>query len=165
MRMKNFKFEYKGVECWYSRSIAVLAIVTCKDIDGNTYVLANKRGDGTPDYQGMWNMPCGYLDFNESCEDAVIREVLEETGLEIKDRKAIKLYMINDDPNDPKNLRQNVTIRYRVDYREHIIENTNLHTKFSEENEVSNVKWIKLKNLMDYDWAFNHKELLKELFL
>lgn len=34
---------------------------------------------------GMWSVPGGWLEYGESFEDAAKREVLEETGLSIKD--------------------------------------------------------------------------------
>lgn len=38
----------------------------------------NAHGDGT------WSIPGGHLEFGESFEDTAIREVMEETGLKIK---------------------------------------------------------------------------------
>ena len=38
----------------------------------------NAHGDGT------WSFPGGHLEFNEELEDAARREVLEETGIKIK---------------------------------------------------------------------------------
>lgn len=32
---------------------------------------------------GYWNLPSGYLEFGESIEEAAVREVREETGLEV----------------------------------------------------------------------------------
>ena len=44
-------------------------------------VLLVKRGK--PPFQGHWSIPGGGLEFGERLEDAVRREVMEETGLEI----------------------------------------------------------------------------------
>ncbi|MFA5397907.1 MAG: NUDIX domain-containing protein, partial [Methanogenium sp.] len=107
--MKNFEFEWKGNKYWYSRSIAVVGLITLSDKEWNWYILANKRGKNTPDYQGCWCLPCGYLDFGETCEEALKREVFEETGYKIKNLNEIKLLGIDSEVNDP---RQNVTIRY-----------------------------------------------------
>lgn len=34
--------------------------------------------------KGFWNLPCGFLEFDETIEDGAKREVLEETGLEVE---------------------------------------------------------------------------------
>ena len=45
-------------------------------------VLLGKRNNSLGD--GTWAFPGGKLDYNESIEDCAMREVLEETGLSIK---------------------------------------------------------------------------------
>ena len=45
-------------------------------------VLIIKRGK--PPFMGQWSIPGGGLEFGEKVTDAVIREVREETGLEVK---------------------------------------------------------------------------------
>jgi len=42
-------------------------------------VLLVKRG--TEPYKGMWALPGGFLEWGESCEEGVAREIHEETGL------------------------------------------------------------------------------------
>lgn len=33
-----------------------------------------------------------------------------------------------------------------------------------EKDEVETIGWIPLKDVDNYDWAFNHKQILKEIF-
>lgn len=42
-------------------------------------VLLVKRGNAP--YKGMWALPGGFMEWGESCEEAVAREIHEETGL------------------------------------------------------------------------------------
>lgn len=66
--MKNFQVTSKedNQKYWISRSCAVAMFLFSRDKFGNLCVLANKRGTGTPDFQGYWNCPCGYIDFDET---------------------------------------------------------------------------------------------------
>ena len=108
INMKNFPLlDENGKEWWISRSIAVTGCVFTF-LNGKWCVLANKRGEGTPDFQGMWNMPCGYLDFNETTAEAVIREVYEETGVRLNPN-FLHFWKFNDSPAQN---RQNVSFRY-----------------------------------------------------
>ena len=79
--MKNFPIEHEGKIYWISRAIGVAGYIFC--YDDELKILANKRGSGTPDFQGYWNCPCGYLDFDETTAQACSREIKEETGLEV----------------------------------------------------------------------------------
>ena len=163
--MKNFPITDKetGREYWISRSVAVLGVVEAFDKNGNKYILAEQRGTGTPDpeYVGSWCMPCGYVDFDESCQEAISREVYEETGIEIYSTN-FEFVSFNDKPSEDK--RQNITFRFKTQL-EGVIEDYILTDKFSETNEIMNIKWINLNEINDYKWAFNHDKIIKELII
>ena len=160
--MKNFPIIDKntGREYWISRSVAVVAFVYAYDENENEYILAEKRGEGTPDpeFRGCWCLPCGYVDFDETIEEAASREVFEETGIQINPNDW-DILSINSDPKSDK--RQNITFRFEtvVDGE---IERIKLTSKYSESNEVSDLKWIPTNEVENYKWAFNHLELIKE---
>lgn len=162
--MKNFPIiDNTGREYWISRSIAVVVFVFAKDLYNEEYILAEQRGKGTPDpeYIGKYCVPCGYLEFDETCAQAAQRELAEETGLNLP-IEDFKLVSINDIPESDK--RQNVTFRYLVNSNVPIEDLSKLFTtKNSEKDEVESIKFIKLSNITDYDWAFNHEELIKEV--
>lgn len=154
--LRNFPFRFKGKILWYSRSVATTLLVLAKDIDGKLYVLANKRGKGCPDYNGYWNLVCGYLDFNLSGEENAVKECHEETGIEINP-KDLEMIGVNTSPKENK---QNVSIRYRT-----ILPNTIDKYKFDlsymEKDEVDDIKFIPIEEIDNYEWAFNHKDLIK----
>lgn len=160
--MKNhpLKNPETGETEWISRAIAVLGVVIGIDKNGVKYILAEQRGTGTPDpeYIGCWCLPCGYLDYNENIRQAVAREVLEETGVNIHPDNFV-LFYINDNPFSDK--RQNVTFRFKTEL-EGYIDDWELTDKFSESNEVSNIKWIDLREVNGYKWAFNHDKIISE---
>ena len=159
--MKNFPIIDKetGREYWISRSVAVLGIVKAIDKNGVKYVLAEQRGIGTPDpeYVGKWCLPCGYLDFDETIEQAARRETFEETGvIVLPHNMTFKSYM--GDPNGDK--RQNVSFRF-ITFLDDPISSYKLTSKYSEKDEVDGIAWIPLKKIDNYKWAFNHKDLIK----
>ena len=164
--MKNYCIiDNEGREHWISRSIAVVVFVFAKDIYGDTYILAEQRGKGTPDpeYVGKYCVPCGYLDYDETIVQAAQRELMEETGLNLPTLD-FKLVNINDIPESDK--RQNITFRYIVNLDVPIEDLSKLFTtKNSEKDEVESIKFIKLFNIDNYEWAFNHQELIKEISL
>jgi ADP-ribose pyrophosphatase YjhB (NUDIX family) len=46
-------------------------------------ILLCRLSDQIPEYEGCWTLPGGGIEFGESPEDAMIREVKEETGLRV----------------------------------------------------------------------------------
>lgn len=160
MRNHPLKNPETGETEWISRAIAVLGVVIGIDKNGVKHILAEQRGTGTPDpeYIGCWCLPCGYLDYNENIRQAVAREVLEETGVNIHPDNFV-LFYINDNPFSDK--RQNVTFRFKTEL-EGYIDDWELTDKFSESNEVSNIKWIDLREVNGYKWAFNHDKIISE---
>lgn len=155
--LKNFPFTWKGKEYWYSRACAVSLFVFCKNQDDKWCVLANKRGENTPDYKGKWNCVCGYLDFNEDSIQAAQRECKEETNVFIP-TQTIEIIGID---SDPKSNKQNVTIRHIAILDNNVTTNFKLSNKNSEYKEVEDIKWIPLTEIENYQWAFDHKELIQ----
>ena len=59
--------------------------------DGQGRVLLQKRVDN-----GFWGLPGGMIDIGETVEQGAIREVLEETGLQVTLKRLVGIYS---DPN------------------------------------------------------------------
>ena len=155
--------EHAGETVWVHRSIAVAGFIFCR-INNEWCVLANQRGEGAPDFQGYWNCPCGYLDFDETLAEACSREIYEETGVKIEP-SALYMCSVNDDPKDSN--RQNVTMRFMAVVDEsHIGISTNAikGQLGGEENEVKAIMWVKMSDLDNYQWAFNHRHLIEGIF-
>lgn len=160
--MNNFPVQHEGKTYWISRSVAVTCFVFAP-VNGEWCVLANQRGLDTPDFQGYWNCPCGYLDFDETTAHAAIRETYEETGVVLND---VKLWKVMD---SPKENRQNIVFRYYAIVPNAIKPNSDTELRGGESNEVLAVSWIPVKMLDQHQWAFNHdkaiQDLMKELNL
>ena len=151
-----------GKEEWISRAVAVLVGIVGKTKEGIPCILAQKRGYKTPDpeFRDCWCLPCGYLEYDETLREAAAREVFEETGVKLN-KNYLSFWTINDNPKSDK--RQNITVRYTYEIVEDAVDNIKLSTKYSEPGEVSEVKWIYLRNITNYEWAFNHDKLAKEV--
>ena len=152
--------EHAGKTLWSGRYCAVVGIVIYYDLDTDiTYILATKRGKGTPDYKGYWCMPCGFLEADESGEQGVAREVFEETGIKYKP-ELFYLYGVQTEPELCNN--GNVTLRYYNIVDE--ITKPNYVNINGEVDEVEEVKWIPVTEIDNYIWAFGHDDLIKNMF-
>jgi mutator protein MutT len=47
---------------------------------------------GKPPLQGYWSLPGGVLETGETLEEGVRREIMEETGLEIRPRAVVEIF-------------------------------------------------------------------------
>ena len=164
--MKNWSYtikegEHAGKTLWSGRYCAVAAFVFCK-IGDVWCVLANKRGDGAPDFQGYWNCPCGFLDM-ETLEEACSRETFEETGVKI-DPSRWCIFGVESDPAVCNN--GNVTHRFMtiLEYgRDNI--STSMEAVLNgdgEQDEVTAINWIPISTISNYKWAFNHEQRIIE---
>lgn len=158
--MKNFQItSTDGKQYWIARSIAVAGFIfKTNDEKSELLVLANKRGSGTGDHTGLWNCPCGYLDFDETLAEACSREIKEECGLVVNPIKLV-LHYVEDSPSA---FRQNVTHRFTSYLGKGDNTKISIGTE-GEANEVEQVKWIPLSKVDDYEWAFNHGSVIKEI--
>ncbi|MDP2638669.1 MAG: NUDIX hydrolase [Candidatus Azambacteria bacterium] len=106
----------------------------------------------------VWNgnkytIPGGFLDRNESTKEGALRELREETGLT---GKISFLFRVNDNPNRPKEDRQNVDFIY-------VVEITGGDIKTSQE--TASIDWFSVENLpSDEEFAFDHRDSIVRYF-
>ena len=158
--VQNKMIEHDGETYWISRSVAVVGLVIAS-CNNDMYVLINQRGRGASDYHGYWNLPCGYLDWNESGVDAVIREIYEETGLNMKsyfNDNVLEQHQPFNVMSDAKENRQNVSLKYM--FFIHVDKLPKLTNEHNEENETAEIGWFNVDEIMDKEFAFGHKEII-----
>lgn len=146
---------------WFSRSIASALFAYCKDEEGDWCVLASERGAEAADFRGRWNCPCGYLDFNERVDECAQRECFEETGVQIP---LSEIHFIGYEDDPIKANRQNVTFRFGAFLEGAVTSDFKFSKEGNEGEEVGDIKWIKVKDIDNYEWAFNHDTRIKEIF-
>lgn len=166
-----------GREVWLSRACAVVAQVCLYNTEDQTwYVLLGKRGTGTPNFQGYWCFPCGYLDWDESLTQGMIREVWEECGLYLPDLSAHSSYLYSDSPcvrgsldvsdtpwnisDKPYSTTQNVSLHFAVICQWKNDDFPSLSNRYCEPNEVDDLKWCSVEEAKKMDLAFNHNQQL-----
>jgi len=132
-------------------------------VDNQLCVLANKRGKGTPDFQGCWNCPCGYLERSESGQEGIARETFEECGIKLLPTAFRELYT---QTNPAECNHGNVTIHYKayLDKQEQISPDLIKSLNVVEKDEVADVKWIPIKDVPKYKWAFGHEDKILKYY-
>lgn len=164
----NKEYKTEDGPIWHSRSAAVVCHVILS-ISGVRYILLGKRGP-KGDHPGKWNIPCGYIDWNETMHEAFYREIWEETGVNLVEL-AKENHLVFDnttDPwkvvTDPSENRQNIALHGFLMYRAASLPSTSMRN--AEPGEMEEVKWFKLEDALELkkdQWAFNHYDRYRQL--
>lgn len=147
-----------GTKFYRNRGIGVVMLAFIK-INRKFHVLCNKRGARTSEAALLWNLPSGYLDWDESGEDAAVRETLEECGIDIP----LPLVHEVEHSTSPKENRQNIIFRYLA-ILPSSFSKIPLIPNDPEEDEVREVKWIPIDEINNYNFAWNQLETIKRIF-
>jgi 8-oxo-dGTP pyrophosphatase MutT (NUDIX family) len=145
---------------WESRSPAIVGVIII-NYHNNDYVLINKRGKGTPNFNGYWNLPAGYLDWDENGYNGICREIYEETGVYIPDIIQNEIIIDNNmyQPfyveTEPNHL-QNVSLSYGLYFKSNKL--PILTDKHSEPDEIDDIRWILIGDIKKYKFAFDHNK-------
>ena len=133
-----------GNKHWISPSISVDALLIV-----NGFVLVVKRSADMSN-PNKWCLPCGFMDFNEDFLNACMRELHEETGVDVRAHN-----IINVDYQRPFAL-NGTAIQFVFELFERPIVNLNI-------NECIDFKWVSTSMLKDLDFAFGHNRLIEYL--
>lgn len=113
-------------------------------------------------FKGTWMFPSGFVDFGEHPDDALEREVSEETGLRIRDSDLIGVYQSPDDYREPSHF----VFFYRVkagggELRTDPHENEAIHW-FSVGGEMPQVGWELHRRFMSQIWKLGSATLIAD---
>ncbi|KYK21913.1 ADP-ribose pyrophosphatase [Thermoplasmatales archaeon SG8-52-2] len=112
--------------------------------DGKILLIKRKNDP----FKGKWALPGGFVEYGEKVEDAVLREIFEETSLKTSINKIFGVYS---DPNrDPRG--HTVSIVYLLDI---------IGGNLKGSDDASDAKFFKLEELPDL--SFDHDIIIKKL--
>ena len=116
-------------------------------IQKSSFLLLIKRQNDP--YKDTFALPGGFVDEGETVEEALIREVFEETSLEIHPIEILGVY--STPTRDPRGHMMTVvfiTITYGGE--------------LSAGDDAKELHWIPLDNINNIDLAFDHKLIIKD---
>lgn len=121
-------------------------IVFNREGDTISVLLIKRRNEP---YKDCWAFPGGFINIEESAEDAAVRELKEETGLEISVVEQLKAY--SDPSRDPRE--RVITIAF-------IAESKIKDVKGGDD--AKEARWFDITNLPAL--AFDHQTILQDAF-
>ena len=154
-------------DIWICRASSVDGIILAIT-DKGIRVLIIKRSNTMRDEPNKFGVPCGYLDWNETRYEAMLREVHEETSLYLPDYWRFNIFdnnkqpfLVKDNPND--NVRQNIANIYLTvfDFRKSMQDFPIEIEKFTCK-ETAMVEWLPLIDFYNIrrEWAFKHDDAI-----
>ena len=116
--------------------------------DGQKILLIKRANDP---FKGKWALPGGFMDMDETPKEAAIRELEEETGLQIPDLIQFKTYgTLN---RDPRHRTISTVYYHQINAKE--------STKVKGCDDAMEAKWFSNTDLPEL--AFDHREIIDEL--
>jgi 8-oxo-dGTP diphosphatase len=111
---------------------------------GNAVLLIRRKN---PPFQGQYALPGGFVELDESVEDACRRETQEETGLEISDLRLVGVY--SKPGRDPR--RHTVSIAFLA----------NADVSLAKAADDASAVEV-VENWQDQPIAFDHKDIIRD---
>ena len=138
----NFPMPAVTVDC---------VIFRYNDEIGSPEVLLIKR-ENEP-YKDCWALPGGFMEIDETINDATHREVMEETGIDITTQSFMKKYQMGIFDKPDRDERQRI-----ISILSSCVVSSNVETKAGDD--AKECKWFSLNNMPTI--AFDHGEMIKK---
>lgn len=115
---------------------------------GENILLVMRRNEPSKD---LWGLPGGVVELGERVEDAIVREVEEETGIRVK---PLRLFTVLD------NIRRDDEGRIQFHYILFEFLCAVVEGKLRTSTDASDVRWISVADLDSYEMSSLAKELI-----
>ena len=129
--------------CIKRPSITVDAVITAED---RKLVFIRRKN---PPFQGLWALTGGYVEYGETLEEALMREVKEETGLVVEIKNIVGVY--SDPERDPRG--HTITVCFLT---------KKIGGNLRANSDASDVNCFSPQEALELDLAFDHKKILKD---
>lgn len=124
-------------------SLTVDAVIMDQD---DSIVLIKRKNDP---YKGSWALPGGFVEYGETVESATLREVKEETGLEIELGDIVGVY--SDPERDPRG--HTITICYLASI---------LRGELNADTDAADVRCFPRSEILELKLAFDHNLIIED---
>ncbi len=127
-------------------AITVDAVVLTDDSTPKVLLIRRKN----PPFQNAWAFPGGFVDMDETLEEAVVRELQEETAILLPNLQQFKAYSrINRDPRF-----RAISVAFIGTVRE-------TDCQLNAQDDAADARFFPVTSLPDL--AFDHKQILEEV--
>ncbi len=100
-------------------------------------------------YKGHWALPGGFVDYNETVEDAAVREAMEETSIDIELIDLVGVY--SKPERDPRGHTVTVVYTARGDM-----------DKMNASDDAKEIGIFSVEELDEIELAFDHSKIIKD---
>jgi len=139
-----------GRDDYQNPSVTVDAVATREGVDG-LELLMIKRGKDPREWEGMWAFPGGFVDYGEDPEDAVVRELLEETG--VVGKHPLSLTILGKPGRDPRKHCVGLFYLVEVDSESEPVGG----------DDAVDAQWVPINQLTPENVAGDHSEVIELL--
>ncbi len=144
--------EYRKYEDVFNHYLRRPYIIPSVAVDGilvrdNKVLLVKRKNDP---YVGYYALPGGFVEYNETTENAIIREMKEETNLDVKINGIVGVY--SDPSRDPRG--HVISIVYELDTDD---------LNFRAGDDAERAEMVDLKSIPPL--AFDHSKIIKDFMI
>lgn len=137
MKKKTYNYEYPRP------SVTADCVVFSREETGLSVLLIERVNEP---FKGCWAFPGGFMDMDEDAEACAIRELKEETGLEIRSMKQVGAFTeVNRDPRG-----RTVSIAYYAMV---------VKSEVKASDDAAQARWFPIDSVPPL--AFDHEEILR----